>query len=139
MVVMEKRKDIGVLKSMGAKPTSIMVVFILEGFLIGVTGTLMGVILGLAASLNLEAIVMWIEAAINNIGKQAYIFFNIGIWEKIVIVPTNVYYIDTIPTEVKPEFIVFISIFAVFLSTVAAIFPAWNASRLNPVETIRYE
>lgn len=139
MVVMEKRKDIGVLKSMGAKPTSIMVVFILEGFLIGVTGTLMGVILGLAASLNLEAIIMWIEATINRIGNQVYLFFNMGVWEKVVIVPTNVYYIDTIPTEVKPEFIVFISIFAVFLATVAAIFPAWNASRLNPVETIRYE
>jgi lipoprotein-releasing system permease protein len=139
MVVMEKRKDIGVLKSMGAKPTSIMVVFILEGFLIGVAGTLMGVVLGLAASLNLEAIVMWIEAVINRIGAQITIFFKLGVWEKVVIVPTNVYYIDTIPTEVKPEFIVFISIFAVFLSTVAAIFPAWNASRLNPVETIRYE
>lgn len=139
MVVMEKRKDIGVLKSMGARPTSIMVIFILEGFLIGVTGTLMGVILGLAASLNLEAIIMWIEATINKIGTQVYIFFELGFWEKVVIVPTNVYYIDTIPTEVKPEFIVFISIIAVFLSTVAAIFPAWNASRLNPVETIRYE
>ena len=60
-------------------------------------------------------------------------------YEKIVLVPKNIYYIDSIPTEIITEYIVFIAIFAVFLSTVAAIFPAWHASKLNPVEAIRYE
>ena len=55
------------------------------------------------------------------------------------IVPKNVYYIDGIPTEISPEFVVFISVFAVFLATASAVFPAWSASRLKPVETIRYE
>ena len=65
--------------------------------------------------------------------------FELGFFTQIKLVPSNVYYIDTIPTEINPEFIVFISIFAVFLSTVAAIFPAWQASRLKPVDTMRYE
>jgi len=139
MVVMEKRKDIGILKAMGAKSNSIMIIFVLEGFLIGVIGSILGVIFGLAASLNLEAIIIWIENTLNTVMAWYYSFMHLGEFYKISIVPTNVYYIDTIPTEIKPEFVVFISIFAVFLATVAAIFPAWSASKMEPVETIRYE
>lgn len=139
MVVMEKRKAIGVLKSMGAKPESIMIIFVLEGFLIGVIGTFLGVVLGLAASLNLEAIIIWIEDAINAVMAYTYQLFDLGVFYRINIVPTNVYYIDSIPTEISPEFVVFIAASAIFLSTFAAIFPAWQASRQKPVETIRYE
>ncbi len=154
MVVMEKRKAIGILKSMGARPISIMVVFILEGFLIGVTGAFAGVVLGIATALNLEAIIKWVELKINGIMGALYsavnfIFdiinlvfksaFSMGAYQDVSLVPKNVYYIDTIPTEVNPEFVVLIAVFAVFLSTVAAIFPSWQASRLRPVETIRYE
>lgn len=139
MVVMEKKKAIGILKAMGAKPKSIMVVFVMEGFLIGVTGTILGVVAGLAASLNLQAIIKWIEVKINFIMSNIYEIFDLGTWFYAKIVPTNVYYIDSIPTEVKAEFVVLISIIAVFLSTVAAVFPAWYASRLQPSETIRYE
>ncbi len=139
MVVMEKRKAIGILKSMGAGPISIMVIFVLEGFLIGLIGSILGVVFGLAASLNLEAIIRWIEHAINGTMTWIYGLFNLGLFYNISLVPKNVYYIDTIPSEIKPEFIVLIAIFAVLLSTVAAIFPSWHASRLQPVETIRYE
>lgn len=139
MVVMEKRKAIGVLKSMGAKPDSIMIIFVLEGFLIGVTGTIMGVVLGLAASLNLEAIILWVEDVINFIMAWIYSVFDLGVFFRINIVPTNIYYIDTIPTEISPEFVVFIASAAVLLSTFAAVLPAWQASRQKPVETIRYE
>ena len=139
MVVMEKRKAVGILKSMGARPNSIMVIFVLEGFLIGVTGSVLGVVFGLATSLNLEAIILWIEGIVNAVMARAYNIFDLGVFYKISLVPSHVYYIDTIPTEIKPEFIVFIAIFAVFLSTVAAIFPAWSASRMRPVDTIRYE
>jgi len=139
MVIMEKKKSIGVLKSMGAKPRSIMVIFILEGFLIGVTGTFLGVILGLATALNLEAIIVWIEDMINSIMLSVYQIFDLGIFYRINIVPTNVYYIDSIPTDINPEFVAFIAATAIFLSTFAAIFPAWQASRQKPVETIRYE
>ncbi len=139
MVVMEKRKSIGILKSMGAGPRSVMTIFVLEGFLIGVTGTLLGVITGLAASLNLEAIIKGTENMINSAGARIYSLFNLGTYFDISLVPKNIYYIDSIPTQISPDFVVFISIFAVFLSTAAAIFPAWHASRQNPVETIRYE
>ena len=154
MVVMEKRKAIGILKSMGAKPNSIMMIFVLEGFLIGVIGSLLGVIFGLAASLNLEAIIVWIENSLNSFLTLFYSNYNViakylsdnfgfpieqKMFFNISIVPSNVYYIDSIPTEVNPEFIVFIAVFAVILSTIAAIFPSWSASKQKPVETIRYE
>jgi lipoprotein-releasing system permease protein len=139
MVVMEKRKAVGILKSMGAKRGSIMSIFIMEGFLIGVTGTLLGVIFGLAASLNLKSIVDNIEHKINAVGTLAYKLLHLGEWMDINLVPTNVYYIDGIPTHISPEFVVFVSVLAVFIATVSAVFPAWSASRLKPVETIRYE
>ncbi len=139
MVVMEKKRAIGILKSMGAKNLSIMAMFLLEGFLIGVVGSIIGVVLGLAASVNLEAIIRWIEAAINSVMSSVYELFNLGIFYNISLVPKQVYYLDSIPTEISVEFIVSIAVLTVFLSTAAAIFPSWYASRLQPVETIRYE
>ncbi len=139
MVVAEKRRSIGILKSMGAKPKSIMTIFVMEGFLIGLAGSLAGVILGLAASINLESIIDWIEAAINRTMSFFYHLFNLGIFERISLVPKRVYYLDRIPTQISVEFVVTIAIITVFLSTMAAIFPSWHASRLQPIETIRYE
>ncbi len=139
MVVMEKRRAIGILKSMGAKNTSIMIIFLLEGFLIGVVGSVLGVVLGLAASVNLESIIKWIETAINSVMSYIYDLFKLGMYFDISLVPKHVYYLDTIPTEISVEFVVSIAVITVFLSTVAALFPSWHASRLQPVETIRYE
>jgi lipoprotein-releasing system permease protein len=139
MVVMEKRKSVGILQSMGATPNSLMIIFILEGFLIGVIGSFTGVVCGIAASLNLGSIIFWIENSINNVMTGIYAIFKLGIFQKISLVPSHVYYIEGIPTEIKPEMVVLIAVFAVFLSTMAAVFPAWSASRQRPVETIRYE
>ena len=139
MVVMEKRKAVGVLKAMGARPNSIMVIFVLEGFFIGIIGSFLGVIGGVATALNLDAIIRAVEDAINAVAAFAYRVLDLGLFSPVSLVPSHVYYIEGIPTEVKPELVVFISIVAVFLCTVAAIFPAWSASRLQPVETIRYE
>jgi lipoprotein-releasing system permease protein len=139
MVVAEKRKAIGILKSMGAKPKSIMAIFVMEGFLIGLIGSCIGVVLGLAASINLESIIGWVEKTINYIMSFFYHLFNLGIYERISLVPRNVYYLDSVPTEISVEFVVTITILTVFLSTVAAVFPSWHASRLQPIETIRYE
>jgi len=130
---------VGILKSMGARPNSIMVIFVLEGFFIGIIGAFLGVVFGIAAALNLDAIIRWVENVINSIAGGIYALFNMGLYEKINLVPSHVYYIEGIPTEVNPELVVFIAIIAVFLCTVAAILPAWSASRLQPVETIRYE
>ncbi len=139
MVVMEKRKAIGILKSLGATQASIMTIFVLEGFFIGIIGAVSGLVLGIATAINLEEIILWIERMINAIGFWIYQTFNMGTWIDIAVVPTHVYYIDQLPAEIKPAFITFISVFAVFLATVSSIFPAWHASRLKPVETIRDE
>lgn len=139
MVVMEKRRTVGILKSLGATPQSIMTIFVMEGFLIGLAGSISGVICGLAFSLNLEAIISFVEKVINHTGAFIFNFLNLGQFISISLVPQNVYYIEGIPTQISPEFVAFIGSFAVFLSTLSAVFPAWHASRLNPVETIRYE
>jgi lipoprotein-releasing system permease protein len=139
MVVMEKRKSVGILKSMGAKPNSIMIIFILEGFFIGLIGSFTGVVCGIAASLNLDSIIHWIEKVINTTMAWVYALFKLGAFEKISLVPSQVYYIEGIPTQIQAEMVVLIAVFAVFLSAMAAVFPAWNASRQRPVETIRYE
>lgn len=139
MVVMEKRKAVGVLKSMGARPASIMTIFVLEGFLIGVTGALTGVIAGIAAALKLEAIILYVESIVNEVRLTISTLMGYGAPAKISLVPSHIYYIDSIPTQIDPEFVTLIAVIAVFLSTLAAVFPAWQASRLNPVETIRYE
>ncbi|MFW5808630.1 MAG: ABC transporter permease, partial [Spirochaetota bacterium] len=139
MVVMEKRKAIGILKSLGATQASIMTIFVLEGFFIGIIGAVSGLLLGIVTAINLEAIILWIENVVNTVGVWIYTTFNIGTWIDVHIVPTHVYYIDQLPAEIKPAFITFIGVFAVFLATVSSIFPAWHASRLKPVETIRDE
>ena len=139
MVVMEKRRTVGILKSLGATPQSIMTIFVMEGFLIGLAGSISGVVCGLAFSLNLEAIISFTEKVINHIGAFIYPLIGKGQFIGISLVPQNVYYIEGIPTQISPEFVAFIGSFAVFLSTLSAVFPAWHASRLNPVETIRYE
>lgn len=139
MVVMEKRRAVGILKSLGATPQSIMTIFVMEGFLIGLAGSVMGIFTGLAFALNLEAIIRSVETAVNSAGGFfCHLLYNTD-FSGISLVPQNIYYIEGIPTEISPEFVVFIGSFAVFLSTLSAVFPAWHASRLNPVETIRYE
>ena len=139
MVVMEKRRTVGILKSLGATPQSIMTIFVMEGFLIGLAGSIAGVVCGLAFALNLEAIINFAEYVINRAGAFVYHLFSLGQYIDMALVPQNVYYIEGIPTQISPEFVAFIGSFAVFLSTLSAVFPAWHASRLNPVETIRYE
>lgn len=139
MVVMEKRKAVGILKAIGARPISIMTIFILEGFFIGLLGTLSGIVCGLVVALNLHDIIKFIELKLNTTMAYLYEEMSKGIWVDIELVPTSIYYIEGIPTEIRPEFIVFIAISAIFIATVSAVFPAWYASRLNPVQTIRYE
>jgi lipoprotein-releasing system permease protein len=122
MVVMEKNKDIAILKSLGATSASIMKIFMIEGLIIGVTGTALGTAAGLAAALNLEAIV--------------------GLIEKIFhfqVLPPSVYYIDKLPSKVDPEVVIAIVLMSITISFLATIYPSWQASRFDPVEGLRYE
>ncbi|MFH1778427.1 MAG: lipoprotein-releasing ABC transporter permease subunit [Candidatus Omnitrophota bacterium] len=114
MVVMEKTKDIGILKAIGATNRSIMAIFTLEGFLIGTIGTILGVASGLGLSYLLEK----------------YQFIQL---------PRDIYYIDRFPVDVQFGDTVVIVIAALMISLLSCIYPAWQASRLNPVDALRYE
>ncbi|NVN89312.1 MAG: lipoprotein-releasing ABC transporter permease subunit [Desulfuromonadales bacterium] len=122
MVVMEKTRDIAILKSMGATGNSIMKIFVMEGLIIGVIGTFLGVASGLLVALNLEPII----DVIQKITGQN--FFS-----------KDIYYLDHFPSLVVPSDVALISITAVLISFIATLYPAWQASRMLPAEALRYE
>ncbi|MDY6855190.1 MAG: lipoprotein-releasing ABC transporter permease subunit [Thermodesulfobacteriota bacterium] len=114
MVVMEKNKDIAILKSMGATGRSIMKIFIFEGVIIGVIGTLFGTIGGYTLGFLL----------------RRYNFVEL---------PPEVYYISTIPVKIESMETLIIVSSAIFISFVATLYPSWQASKLVPAEALRYE
>lgn len=114
MLVMEKTRDIAILRAMGASAKSIMSVFMLQGLLVGLVGTLAGLISGLGICLLLAR----------------YEFISL---------PPDVYYISTLPVRVEFMDVLFVALAAVVISFFATIYPSWHASKLNPVEAIRYE
>jgi lipoprotein-releasing system permease protein len=114
MMVMSKTKEIGILKSMGATKRNIWLIFTFEGTLIGVFGAIVGTLLGLFLCWSLET---WLPIRI----------------------PSTVYQIDRLPAEVSWAFVVFVNVASLILCWLATLYPAWRASRLNPVEALRYE
>ncbi|MFA7060560.1 MAG: lipoprotein-releasing ABC transporter permease subunit [Pedobacter sp.] len=122
MVVMDKTKDIAILKSMGATGSSIMKIFVLEGLIIGIIGTILGVTSGLLVAYNLEPIINNIQ---NLTGQN---FFS-----------KDIYYLDHFPSLVIPSDVALISVTAVLISFLATLYPAWQASRMLPAEALRYE
>ena len=122
MVVMEKNKDIAILKSMGAPSKGILRIFIIEGGVIGVVGTFFGTVVGLATALNLEKVSGFVE---NLFGFK--------------ILPSDVYYIDKLPSQVNPLDVGLIVMTAILISLLATLYPSWRASKLDPAEALRYE
>lgn len=122
MVVMEKNKDIAILKSMGAPSADIFKIFIIEGSVIGIIGTILGTFLGLGAAFNLEKITEFVE---NLLGFK--------------ILPSDVYYIDKLPSQVNPFDVCLIILTAILISVLSTLYPSWRASRLDPAEALRYE
>lgn len=114
MMVMEKRKDIAILKSMGATARSIMKIFMLEGLIIGLIGTVFGLAGGGAICFLL----------------QKYEFVKL---------PSDVYYISTLPVRVQAVDVVLVALSAIAISFLATLYPSYRASRLEPVSAIRYE
>jgi lipoprotein-releasing system permease protein len=114
MVVMEKTRDIAILKSMGATPVSIMKIFVFQGLTIGCSGTVLGLLGGLVVSKLLTR----------------YQFIDL---------PNDVYYLSTIPTRLVFTEVATVAAAAVAISFLATLYPAWQASRFNPVEALRYE
>jgi lipoprotein-releasing system permease protein len=122
MVVMEKTRDIGVLKSIGASGPSIMIIFVIDGLMVGGIGTLFGVIFGYALANSLDSVV-------NLMGRV----FGIELF------PSTIYYFDKIPVDTSVFDTCWIAGSAIALSFAASLYPAWQASKLNPVEALRYE
>jgi lipoprotein-releasing system permease protein len=122
MLVMEKTRDIAIHKSMGATGASIMKVFILEGLIIGTTGTALGVLSGLLIAKNLESIVQFVQRV------TGFELFS-----------RDVYYLDRFPSHVVTADVLIISGTALLISFIATLYPSWQASRLLPSEALRYE
>jgi lipoprotein-releasing system permease protein len=122
MIVMEKRRDIGVLRSVGAPTRSIMGVFIFEGLTVGVVGTLLGLAGGitLAKSLNNIKEVIAEKTGLDLFSPEVYIF-------------------DKIPVSIQTGDVITVTVSAVLICLLATIYPAWQAARLNPAECLRYE
>ncbi|TAK74504.1 MAG: lipoprotein-releasing ABC transporter permease subunit, partial [Gammaproteobacteria bacterium] len=122
MVVSEKQSDIAILRTFGATPGMIMNIFIVQGGLVGVIGTLLGVIGGVLLAWNVTDIVNWIE----------HVFH-------VQLLSSSVYFVNYLPSKIEWTDIVKISLAALLLSLIATIYPAWRASKLDPVESLRYE
>ncbi len=122
MVVMEKGREIAILKSMGATPNSILTIFLVNGGVIGIVGTLAGLALGLGLAFNLEAALGFIEDIFG-----------------IQILSGEVYYIDHLPSVVLWSDVIWIASISFVITILAAFYPAWRAARVDPVEGLRYE
>jgi len=122
MMVMAKHADIAILKAMGARNAGIYKIFMLEGMLIGVVGTLLGSLGGLVFAWNLQTIAGVVERLL---GIQ---FF-----------APDVYFLDKLPVQIHAIDIALIVLTAICVSFFATLYPAWNASRLDPVVALRYE
>jgi lipoprotein-releasing system permease protein len=122
IMVSDKQPDIAVLRTLGMSPGSIMSVFMVQGTVIGVIGTLLGVLGGVGLALNVETIVPAVEQ-----------FFGVEF------LPSSVYYISKLPSDLHMNDVVRIAVTAFILSVVATLYPAWRASKTHPAEALRYE
>jgi lipoprotein-releasing system permease protein len=122
MVVKDKQADIAILRTIGARPSSIVKIFVTQGSIVGITGTLAGVILGVLFALNLESIVGFFEAVFG-----------------IKFLAADVYFISDLPSELKVGDVVRIASIALALALVSTLYPAWVAARTAPAEALRYD
>ena len=122
MTVQDKRADIAILRTLGASPRSIMAVFVVQGALVGVVGTLAGLLLGLAVAWNIDVIVPAIERLLHT-----------------SFLPQDIYLISHMPSDPQASDIVPIALISLVLAFVATVYPSWRASRVNPAQALRYE
>ncbi len=122
MTVTEKQADIAILRTLGATPRSIMKIFMVQGALAGILGTLIGVSFGVFVSLNIDVIVPFIERLF---GFQ--------------FLPKNIYLISSLPSDLQWMDVLRIGGASIVLSFLATLYPSWSAAKVNPAEALRYE
>ena len=122
MTVTDKRADIAILRTLGASPSSIMGIFMVQGAMVGVIGTFAGLLLGLGIAFNIDVIVPAIERLLHA-----------------NFLPKDIYLISKMPSDQQYSDIMPIAVISLVLAFVATIYPSWRASRVNPAEALRYE
>lgn len=122
MVVKDKQSDIAILRTIGAHPNSILKIFVTQGTIVGVVGTLIGVALGVLLSLNLEAIIAFFESAFG-----------------IKFLAADVYFISDLPSDLHIGDVVYIAVIALVLALLSTIYPALVAAKTAPAEALRYD
>ncbi len=122
MTVTDKRADIAILRTLGASPSSIMGIFMVQGATSGVIGTLGGLLLGLLVAFNIDVIV----PAIENLFNASFL-------------PSSIYLISRMPSDPQSSDIVPIAVISLVLAFLATLYPSWRASRVQPAEALRYE
>ncbi|MBV2131330.1 lipoprotein-releasing ABC transporter permease subunit [Pseudomonas sp. MAP12] len=122
MVVTDKKADIAILRTLGMTPRQIMLVFMVQGSVIGVVGTLIGGVLGVISALNVTA---WVAGLESLLGRK--------------FLSSDVYFINYLPSQLRVEDVVLICSAALLMSFFATLYPAWRAARTQPAEALRYE
>jgi lipoprotein-releasing system permease protein len=122
MTVTDKRADIAILRTLGASPHSIMAIFVVQGAMVGVIGTLAGLALGLGVAFNVDVIVPALE---HLLGAS--------------FLPKDIYLISRMPSDPQQADIVPIAVISLVLAFLATLYPSWRASQVNPAEALRYE
>ena len=122
MAVTDKHPDIAILRTLGASPASIMQIFVVQGIVIGLVGTLIGVVGGVFTALNIDTVVPFIERTF-----------------RFEILSREVYYISELPSDLHLGDVVWVTLVSLALSLVATLYPSWRAARVNPAEALRYE
>ena len=122
MLVTDKQADIAILRTLGLTPRGVMQVFMVQGSLIGIIGTVLGVLGGVLLTINLESILGLIESTFN-----------------VTLLPADVYYITGLPYDLQGSDVAVIAMIALVMSFLATLYPAWRAARTDPAEALRYE